>query len=186
MNTTFVKLAVPAIGLVVALILAFIVYFVVTAWWSQPPAILGFGAIKQPVAFSHYVHVTQAGIDCQFCHRDVSTAAAPDVPPVAQCQFCHKVGLIDGSKSTFPNAQAEIAMVMNANQPIDWIRVNRVPDHVHFNHAAHIQAGISCSVCHGDVASMNVVQPVRSLKMGDCVDCHREHNAPTDCATCHY
>jgi hypothetical protein len=31
-----------------------------------------------------------------------------------------------------------------------------------------------------------VVEQVRDLKMGDCVDCHRENNAPTDCLTCHY
>ena len=36
------------------------------------------------------------------------------------------------------------------------------------------------------------VEQVRSLKMGDCVDCHRdneqftENTGITDCTTCHY
>ena len=44
----------------------------------------------------------------------------------------------------------------------------------------------TCSICHGDVGSMTKVKQVRSLKMGDCVDCHRKNEAPTDCTTCHY
>ena len=43
-----------------------------------------------------------------------------------------------------------------------------------------------CSVCHGDVAAMERVKQVRPLKMGDCVDCHRDNGAPTDCTTCHF
>jgi hypothetical protein len=43
-----------------------------------------------------------------------------------------------------------------------------------------------CSTCHGDVASMTKVSQVKPLKMSDCVDCHRDNGAPTDCTTCHY
>ncbi len=43
-----------------------------------------------------------------------------------------------------------------------------------------------CSTCHGDVANMPQVQQVQPLKMGQCVNCHRDNNAPTDCAVCHY
>jgi nitrate/TMAO reductase-like tetraheme cytochrome c subunit len=111
-------------------------------------------------------------------------------------------------------------------QPIDWVRVHRVPDHVLFVHEAHIrrfsgtktvvdavrdttteirrveaekiQAGArvgdtlevlpseTCAICHGDVGAMLKVKQVRSLKMGDCVDCHRKNTAPTDCTTCHH
>jgi len=27
---------------------------------------------------------------------------------------------------------------------------------------------------------------VEPLKMGQCVDCHRKNDAPTDCTTCHF
>ena len=30
------------------------------------------------------------------------------------------------------------------------------------------------------------VQQVENLKMGDCVSCHKDNGAPTDCTTCHY
>ena len=53
--------------------------------------------------------------------------------------------------------------------------------------ALPLPVGETCSVCHGDVAAMTEVQPQsgQSLKMGTCVDCHRENNAATDCTICH-
>jgi len=49
-----------------------------------------------------------------------------------------------------------------------------------------VDAAQTCSTCHGQVEKMSKVKQVRALKMGDCVDCHRQNNAPTDCAICHY
>ena len=191
MSNSLIKIAVPVIGLVAALVLAFVAYFFVQAWWAQPPAVLGFGdGPTQPIAFPHTVHVTTAGLDCQFCHRTVSTEEAATVPAVAQCQFCHDFTRITGEQSSSPTAETEIAKLigdpLEGPDPVNWVRVHRLPDHVQFVHAPHIQQGFSCSTCHGDIASMEVVEQVRNLKMRDCVDCHRENSAPTDCTTCHY
>ena len=191
MSNALVKIAVPVIGLVAALVLAFVAYFFVQAWWAQPPAVLGFGdGPTQPIAFPHTVHVTTAGLDCQFCHRTVSTEEAAGVPAVAQCQFCHDFGRITGTESSSPTAEAELTKLigdpLEGPAPVNWIRVHRLPDHVQFVHAPHIQQGFPCSTCHGDIASMEVVEQVRNLKMRDCVDCHRDNDAPTDCTTCHY
>ena len=98
------------------------------------------------------------------------------------------------------------------NNPINWERVHRLPDHARFVHEAHIRfltqgesrivtlpmgdekpqqlplsIGEACSVCHGNVAGMIEVQPQegQSLKMGTCLDCHRQTNASTDCTICH-
>ena len=191
MGNTLIKIAVPVIGLAAALVIAFVGYFVVQSWWSQPPAVLGFGdGPTQPIAFPHTVHVTTAGLDCQFCHRTVSTDEAAGVPAVAQCRFCHDFTRIDGKQSDSQTAEAEIAKLIGdlieGPEPVNWARVHRLPDHVQFVHAPHIQQGFSCSTCHGDIASMEVVEQVRNLKMRDCVDCHRDNGAPTDCTTCHY
>lgn len=191
MGSTVIKIIVPSIGLALAIVLALIGYFVIQAWWSQPPAVLGFGdGPEQPIAFPHTVHVNTAGLDCQFCHRTVSTDEAAGVPAVAQCQFCHDFDRITGANSSSPSAQEEIAKLIGelggVPDPVNWVRVHRMPDHVQFVHAPHIQQGFACSTCHGDIASMQVVEQVRNLKMRDCVDCHRENNAPTDCTTCHY
>ena len=56
----------------------------------------------------------------------------------------------------------------------------------YFTEKEGIEARQVCSTCHGDVAKMEKVKQVENLKMGDCVNCHKENNAPTDCVTCHY
>lgn len=200
MNKLAIKIAVPLIGLVVALVGLFVGIFFIQAWWSQPSGIFDVAGIsdgpEQPIAFPHTVHVQDAGLDCQFCHRTVSTDEAATVPAVEQCLFCHDFGRIDGSRSSNSDAEQEIAKLVTAfygsddgkvlPAPIDWMRVHRMPDHVQFIHEPHISAGLTCSTCHGNVSEMEVVKQVRNLKMRDCVDCHRDLNAPTDCATCHY
>jgi len=69
--------------------------------------------------------------------------------------------------------------------PIPWVRVNGLPDHVYFPHMMHIRARIDCSVCHGQVSSMERISRTASLKMGWCLGCHRQHKASIDCWTCH-
>ena len=154
---------------------------------------------EQPIEFMHTVHVEQNDIDCVFCHRNVETGAEATIPAIEQCMMCHSV--INGDnrgaegegesgirRVTNPLHIAEIAKLQahwENREPIDWVRVHVMPDHVRFVHAAHIKAGFDCATCHGDVGSMERVKQVRSLNMGDCVACHRENNAPTDCTICH-
>ena len=194
-------------GGVVTVIMGFIVAVLLISWFSNPPFGLG-NAPPQPIAFPHTVHVAENNIQCEFCHRNVTKGAPATVPAVETCLFCHKD--IDGGTV---NAQEEINKVRTAfdtDTPIDWARVHRLPDHVRFIHEAHIRYftdetigvkyGINgeelsespdvaqtCTICHGDVANKEVVQPKtgQSLKMGTCLDCHRVNNAPTDCTICH-
>ena len=213
--------------------------FVISAWMGLPLGVFNFipgigGGPDQPIAFPHTVHVQDVGLDCTFCHRNVTIGAAATIPAVGLCMTCHKVvdgGLAyannDGGEQDQAREEIEKLRAIHARgEPIDWVRVHRVPDHVHFVHEAHIRffsgpkavvekvrhpadeiklskareidpdAGVGeiidvsasavCSTCHGDVASMVKVRQVRELKMGDCVDCHRQNSAPTDCTTCHY
>ena len=191
--------ALVGLGLTALVVIA--VVFLFQAWFSDPFPVLGMeNNPKQPIDFPHTVHVQEAGIDCEFCHRTVAKADAATVPAVEQCLICHEV--IDGSQKTEINRLLAYA---NAGQPINWERVHRMPDHVQFAHEPHVRfftqqqnvietaaaSGISpveqvCTICHGDVREMTKIKQERSLKMGDCVDCHRDYDAPTDCTTCHY
>lgn len=58
-------------------------------------------------------------------------------------------------------------------KPIEWVRIHKLPDYVYFNHSAHVNRGISCQSCHGDVNKMEVVYQAQSLSMAWCLDCHR-------------
>lgn len=151
------------------------------SFYTTPPA--------QPIPFPHALHVRTLGLDCTFCHRNVNEGANASIPAVEQCMFCHAVV---GQKN--PRAQM-VVQHWNEGKPIDWQRVHRVPDHVHFVHEPHIRrlaqiqnvaATQVCANCHGDVGSMADVRQVVSLRMGDCIACHRQNSAPTDCVECHY
>ncbi len=161
--------------------------FVISAWLGLP-IIFGDQGPDQPIAFPHTVHVQQVGIDCTFCHRNVTRGAAATIPPVGFCMTCHKVA------GTGRPGVEQLRAIYNQGQSIDWVRVHRVPDHVHFSHEPHItffsaidgSPSAVCARCHGDVGGMVKVKQVMPLKMDDCVNCHRDNGAPTDCTTCHY
>jgi hypothetical protein len=148
-------------------------------------------APDEPIYFDHSVHTQAAGIDCTFCHRTVTTAGTAGMPEVQQCMFCHQViaaAQVQPREGTTARASEEIAklrQMWSQQQPINWERVHRMPDHVRFLHEPHISAGFACAECHGDVQAMGQVVQVRALNMGDCVSCHRANSAPTECATCH-
>ena len=40
--------------------------------------------------------------------------------------------------------------------PLNWQRVNQLPDYVYFNHAIHVTKGVGCSSCHGPVTDMQL------------------------------
>jgi len=86
---------------------------------------------------------------------------------------------------------------VSSENPTEWIKVHNVPDFVFFSHKPHINAGVDCAKCHGDVATMTRVKQVEDLSMGWCLDCHRQDHKSLqksprqtaqlqDCASCHY
>ena len=185
---TSAKIIIPFIGLGVGVITVLAIVFLTRAAFTTPFQVFGMGSgPDQPIAFPHDVHVQTVGIECTFCHRTGTTGEAAGIPALEQCMFCHKdLGDSQFIKEGFSEELAKLQHAFATGTPIDWERVHRLPDHVQFVHEAHIRAGLDCSTCHGDVGSMKKVEQVRDLKMGDCVDCHRANNAPTDCVTCHY
>jgi Cytochrome c7 and related cytochrome c/Class III cytochrome C family len=148
-------------------------------------------APKEPIHFDHSVHIQTAGLDCTFCHRTTAIGATAGYPEVQQCMFCHQaisqftVQATGLSQSEAQDSLDKIRAAWQQQQPVNWERVHRMPDHVRFLHEAHINAGFDCATCHGDVGHMGQVVQVRTLNMGDCINCHRANNAPTECATCH-
>ena len=60
------------------------------------------------------------------------------------------------------------------NKPIEWVRVHDLPEYVYFNHSIHVNKGVGCASCHGDVANMPVVYQENTLQMEWCLSCHRD------------
>ena len=72
------------------------------------------------------------------------------------------------------------------NQPIPWVRVYEVTPGVSWSHRRHLQAGMQCVMCHGQVAQVDAMAENTSVtSMASCISCHQGHKANTDCQTCH-
>jgi hypothetical protein len=60
-----------------------------------------------------------------------------------------------------------------AGVPIQWNRVNDLPDFVYFDHSIHVNKGIGCATCHGQVDQMPLTWKENTLYMKWCLQCHR-------------
>jgi hypothetical protein len=61
----------------------------------------------------------------------------------------------------------------DSNRPLTWRRVYNMPGFVYFDHSIHVQKGIGCSSCHGQVDQMPFLFQAPTLLMEWCLDCHR-------------
>ena len=131
-------------------------------------------APKQPIAFSHKLHAGQYKIDCNYCHTGVNRGKSAHIPSANICMNCH--GVI---KKESPEIQ-KIYAAVEANKPVEWVRVHNLPDLAYFNHAQHVNVGnVQCVQCHGEIEKMEVVQQRSTLTMGWCIDCHRKTEVNT-------
>ena len=122
---------------------------------------------KQPVSYSHKLHAGDLGIDCRYCHSSIERSPKANIPSTATCMNCHKI-ILPESEKLLPVRES-----FATGRPIQWTKVHKLPDYVYFNHMAHLNAGVGCASCHGNVAEMEVVQQKQPLSMSWCLDCHR-------------
>ena len=54
-----------------------------------------------------------------------------------------------------------------------------------FPHLRHIEAGFDCARCHEAVASNEDALELPPAHMDNCMECHTERNATSECAACH-
>ena len=124
-------------------------------------------APEQPVPFSHKHHVAELGLDCRNCHQYAATQATAGLPPTTTCMTCHS-RIWDQSPMLAPVRDS-----LAQGVPLHWVRVNRLPDYVYFNHSIHVSKGVGCASCHGAVDTMQLTYAARSFTMAFCLDCHR-------------
>ena len=151
-----------------ALLLAPLLLLLVAAAVQRGGTVTGEGRfVDQPVPFSHQHHAGELGIDCRYCHTGVETAANAGVPPTHTCMSCHS--------QLWTNAEmlAPVRQSLASGKPIAWNRVNRLPDYVYFDHHVHVNNGVPCAACHGDMRRMPLTRQASPMTMGWCLNCHR-------------
>jgi hypothetical protein len=121
----------------------------------------------QPVPFSHKHHVGDDGIDCRYCHTSVETSAFAGIPSTEICMGCHSYLYAD-SPLLEPVRES-----YRTGLPILWTRVHDLPDFAYFDHSIHVNKGIGCVSCHGEVDEMPLMWRASTLHMEWCLACHR-------------
>ena len=68
------------------------------------------------------------------------------------CMGCHE---------QFPKEYDELEGIQvlkkhwEEQRSIPWVQIHRLPEHVKFQHQAHVRAGFDCQTCHGQVEEMD-------------------------------
>lgn len=147
-------------------------------------------APEQPIAYSHQLHAGEMKIDCQYCHTGVTKQRQALVPSVNICMNCHTVARKDRPEII------KLKEYYDSGKPLLWKRVHKIPEYAYFNHSVHVNRGIDCESCHGNVREMVVVSQMKSFAMNKCLDCHNNPQkfvpyvkdlkpGPTHCVACH-
>lgn len=124
--------------------------------------------IEQPVQFSHEHHVDGLGIDCRYCHTSVENSSFAGIPPTETCMTCHSQVWVDAP------ILEPVRQSFDTGEPIEWNRVHDLAAFVYFSHEAHVNKGIGCVTCHGQVDEMPLMRQEAPLTMEWCLSCHRE------------
>lgn len=147
-------------------VLASIATAAVTYYMTPKYTRVGYAPI-QPVPFSHAKHVGELGMDCRYCHNGVEQSNHSNVPTAQTCMNCHSI--------VKPNSPllAPIRESYEKGTPVPWVWIHTTPDFAFFNHAAHVNRGVSCVECHGKVNEMDTVTHTQPLSMAFCIECHQ-------------
>jgi formate-dependent nitrite reductase cytochrome c552 subunit len=121
----------------------------------------------QPVPYSHALHAGQLGMDCRYCHSNIEKSGVANLPTAQTCMNCH-----NQVKKDSP-LLAVVRRSYETGEAVPWVKIHQVPDYAYFNHAVHVNRGVSCVECHGKINEMEVVAHAKPLSMGFCLDCHR-------------
>jgi mono/diheme cytochrome c family protein len=170
-------------------------YLVVAAWnWAfRNVGVYGGDKVahykpEQPIKFNHTLHAGKAeagnlAINCQYCHSTAEKSKHASIPSANVCMNCHKAvneGRSEAGtaeiKKIYEHAGWDGKEYSTPGNPIAWVKVHNLPDHVAFSHATHVSVGkVDCKECHGPIdEKMDVAEQWSPLTMGWCIDCHRQ------------
>jgi hypothetical protein len=136
-------------------------------WYTHSATFTRVGAqVPQPVPFPHSLHTGALGLNCRYCHEAVDQSSFADIPPAETCMSCH---------SQVATNRPELQPIRDSYQtgkPVQWNRVNQLPDYVYFNHQIHVNKGVGCETCHGRMDQVTTAVRARYFYMSTCTECH--------------
>ena len=162
-SNTLARLSILAALVLLVVIVGALIVYVHSSTFNQVGV-----AVAQPVPFPHNFHVAVLGLNCRYCHDSVDKSSFADFPPTETCMSCHsQIALTDPLLQPVRDSWA-------TGVPIQWNRVNKLPDYVYFDHHIHISKGVGCETCHGRVDTMTTDVKANTFYMAWCLECHRD------------
>ncbi len=138
--------------------------------------------VQQPIGYNHDLHVNKLETPCETCHPGSKKGVVATLPSISVCSDCH------GDPQGNSPEEAKVVEAVRANKEIGWVRLYELPRHVYFSHRRHVDvAQVACEKCHGPMAARTRPPPaaLMTLTMNDCLECHTQRGASTDCDACH-
>ena len=137
--------------------------------------------VVQPIAFNHLLHVEEEGLECLTCHRGYEKDLSSGLPGSRACALCHLEPQGEGAE------ERRLAELLQRGGSLQWKPLFMQPPHVFFSHRRHVVvAEIECATCHGNIGESEAPPDRRDpLTMKECVACHEQREASTDCSACH-
>jgi len=148
--------------------LAILITVLGVGWYTQPDRFVRGYRPEQPIPYSHQLHAGVHRIPCLYCHSGALKSRVAGIPSVEKCMNCHRVTKVDSPDIV------KLTAVYSSGDALQWKRIHLLPDHVYFDHRPHVNAGILCQTCHGEVQTMPVVYQNMSMRMSNCLGCHRD------------
>jgi hypothetical protein len=141
-----------------------------------PVAIAGVGEKQKFLKFSHQKHVTDVGVECETCHKEIPESEKLGdrlIPDHTACQSCHEEEL--NKKCTF--CHYSDSPERESVKPVRDLMIN---------HKKHIgERKAKCVVCHAGIEKAELASDLGGPKMAACTTCHNGQQATTQCENCH-
>jgi hypothetical protein len=155
------------ISLLVAGLAGVIALSVVFVWDRSPYLTRPIGtAVEQPVRFSHSLHSGQLNIECRYCHENAEYSSYAGIPDTHTCMSCHS------QIATYSELLEPVRTSYATGENLEWNKVHDLAEHVYFRHSSHVNNGVACETCHGDVNEMPLVWQQETMTMAWCLECH--------------
>ena len=119
----------------------------------------------------HDIHL-ENDVECADCHDGIESSAnafETHFPDMDVCADCHDVDEDDTCASCHTDEDTAG----------EWVRPKFGA--LLFPHAAHVEAGMDCAECHGDLSAGQPVIPTKA----QCRECHETADNYADCRMCH-
>lgn len=133
--------------------------------------------------FDHAYHVDEEGLDCTSCHMGAEDDDRPGMPALGLCRLCHEEPE-EPAEGEEPEPDLTAGYFDEegayAREPF-----SKLAEEVIFSHLGHVEAGVDCASCHGDLLAEAEYDASVGVTMAECSSCHEESGAPNDCTVCH-